>query len=72
MKNKKKTVWFITISSIIIGLILVLGTIWLGISTRRDTQSAVQIVSNLYLDELAGRREQVVENNLEGILKKLM
>lgn len=71
MKNKKKTVWFITIASIIIGLILVLGTIWLGISTRRDTQSAVQIVSNLYLDELAGRREQVVENNLEGNIEKI-
>lgn len=44
--------------------ILILGTLWMGQSARRDTEAAVRSVSLLYLDELAGRREQVVEDNL--------
>ena len=36
----------------------------MGSRARRDTEEAVRSVSLLYLDELAGRREQVVEDNL--------
>ena len=49
---------------VILTLILVLGTIWMGHSARKDTDNAVHTVSDLYLDELAGRREQVVSANL--------
>ena len=49
---------------IVVMLVLVLGTIWMGRQASRDTESAVRTVSLLYLDELAGRREQVVEENL--------
>ena len=67
MKNfKKKTVVIITVCSVFIVLLLVLGTLWLGQSTKSDTDTAVRTVSLLYLDELAWRREQVVENNLNG------
>ncbi len=52
--------------ALIVMLILVFGSIWLGRSARNDTEEAVRSVSLLYLDELAGRREQVVENNLRG------
>ena len=52
-------------------VILVLGTIWMGQSARKDTQDAVRTVSNLYLDELAGRREQVVESNLQNKIRDL-
>ncbi|MBR2671199.1 MAG: response regulator [Oscillospiraceae bacterium] len=45
--------------------ILVFGTMWMGHSARNDTESAVRSVSLLYLDELAGRREQVVANNMQ-------
>jgi hypothetical protein len=38
----------------------------MGRSARQDTENAVRSVSLLYLDELAGRREQVVESNLQG------
>ena len=50
---------------ILVMLILVLGTIWMGRSAKRDTEAAVRSVSLLYLDELAGRREQVVAENLQ-------
>ncbi|MDO5455565.1 MAG: response regulator [Eubacteriales bacterium] len=49
---------------ILVLCILVFGTIWLGRSASGDTEKAVHSVSLLYLDELAGRREQVVEKNL--------
>ena len=50
---------------IVIALILILGMIWVGQSARKGTERAVHDVSLLYLDELAGRREQVVANNLK-------
>ena len=50
--------------SLVLALILVTGTIWMGESARKDTEQAVRSVSLLYLDELAGRREQVVADNL--------
>jgi len=37
----------------------------MGSRARRDTEEAVRSVSLLYLDELAGRREQVVEDNFQ-------
>ena len=45
-------------------VILVLGTMWMGSRARDDTDAAVRTVSLLYLDELAGRREQVVAGNM--------
>ena len=45
-------------------IVLVLGTVWMGRGAKRDTEEAVRSVSLLYLDELAGRREQVVAKNL--------
>ena len=46
-------------------LILVLGSIWMGQSAKKGSQQAVSTISHLYLDELAGRREQVVADNLQ-------
>ena len=65
-KLKNSTAGFITVSSLVIVVILALITIWVGKSTSNDTSRAVRTVSVLYLDELAGRREQVVENNLQN------
>ena len=53
------------IGAVILLIILVGGTVLMGQSARDDTEKAVHTVSLLYLDELAGRREQVVENNLK-------
>ena len=67
MTNKRKSLAPVAvIGSIVIALILVLGTIWMGRSAKEGTESAVHSVSLLYLDELASRRAQVVENNLRS------
>ena len=66
MESKKRN-WAIPIAiigGVIIVVILVFGTLWTGRTAQRDTVYAVRSVSSLYLDELAGRREQVVEDNL--------
>ena len=48
----------------IIAVTLVLTTLLMGQSARRATEEAVHTVSDFYLQELAGRREQVVSSNL--------
>ncbi|MBO6158069.1 MAG: response regulator [Firmicutes bacterium] len=55
----------------ILALVLVLGTLWTGSSASKATLDAVKSVSGLYLDELAGRREQVVASNLESSIRNL-
>ena len=62
--NKNKTRAVAITGAVIVLFILVAGTFWLGHAARQDTDKAVRTVSLLYLDELAGRREQVVESNL--------
>ena len=57
------TIAFIGVA--IVMLVLVLTTIWMGRSAGKDTEKAVRSVSLLYLDELAGRREQVIAENLQ-------
>ena len=52
------------IGSVLIAAILILGTLWTGHKAKNDTIKAVSSVSLFYLDELAGRREQVVSSVL--------
>ena len=61
----KSNVLFALLGVLIIMLILVLGSIWMGQGAKKDSQQAVNTISHLYLDELAGRREQVVADNLQ-------
>ncbi len=56
---------------LLVVLILVLGTLWMSRSAGRDTEDAVSSVSRLYLDELAGRREQVVSDNLRENIDRI-
>ncbi|MCR5510529.1 MAG: hypothetical protein K6F54_06245 [Lachnospiraceae bacterium] len=53
------------IGSVIVAIILTVGTFSLARSAGRDTEAAVRNVSLLYLSELAGRREQVVSSILD-------
>ncbi len=71
MENRRSTVGFITAGSMLIVCILVLSTLWMGQSAKNDTDKAARTVSLLYLDELAARREQVVENNLQSNIKTI-
>ena len=73
MKSGKKlaSTTVAVVGGILVILILVLGTIWMGRSASRDTEEAVRSVSLLYLDELAGRRGQVVASNLSDNIEKV-
>ncbi|HBZ52313.1 MAG TPA: hypothetical protein DEO82_00930 [Eubacterium sp.] len=70
-KTTKKSfpVWFA--GAILIVIIFVIGTIWIGQKAGTDTKKAVNNVSLFYLSELAGRREQVVSSTLQGNIKNL-
>ena len=63
-KKPHKTTLVAVIGGLAVILILVLGTVFTNRSASRETEKAVSTVSDLYLDELAGRREQVVADNL--------
>ena len=66
MENRNnRTTLIAAVGGIALVFILVFGTIWVGRSARTDTESAVRSVSLLYLDELAGRRERVVAENMQ-------
>ena len=59
------------IGGIIVACILVFGTMLMGRIAKKDTEDAVRSVSLLYLDELAGRREQVIASNLKNSINNL-
>ena len=77
MKGKRRvqqtgnTVLFAVIGGVIIAVVLIFGTVWMGHSARRSTEDAVHSVSIFYLQELAGRREQVVATNLNTNIKNM-
>ena len=66
-KQKKQTVAYIIVGGIIIAAILLITTIWVSNSARIGTNQAVSRVSEFYLEELAGRRAQVVSEELKNI-----
>jgi HPt (histidine-containing phosphotransfer) domain-containing protein len=59
------------IGTLIVAIILTVGTFTLGNIATKDTQEAVRNVSLLYLSELAGRREQVVSAILDDYIRDL-
>ncbi len=66
MHNRRKNSFSIgLIGILLVVVILVVGTYWTGRQATVDTERAGRSVSLLYLDELAGRREQVVEDELQ-------
>ena len=50
---------------------MIIGTILNGRMATRDTENAVRSVSLFYLNELAGRREQVVASNLQSSINNV-
>ena len=69
--KEKNTIRIALIGGVVVAVILVLGTLWMGQTAKRDTEAAVRSVSLLYLDELAGRREQVVASNLQNKIENI-
>ena len=70
--KKKKTTIVALIGAVIVLFIVIAGTLMMGQAAKRDTESAVRTVSLLYLDELAGRREQVVAANLQNSIDTIL
>lgn len=71
-KNRRRgVVQAVVLGSLLVAVILVVGTIWTGRSASRDAEKAVRNVSLLYLDELAGRREQVVASVIDDYISDL-
>ena len=69
--QKNNTVLFAVIGGVVIAFVLIFGTLWMGQSASRSTEEAVHSVSDFYLQELAGRREQVVATNLNNNIKNM-
>ena len=70
-KNNLGNLLVIIAGIVLIAVILVVSTVWSVRSARRSTDEAVRHVSNFYLEELAGRREQVVASNLEQNIENI-
>lgn len=71
MKRDKNKLLATVIGIIVVLIIFIAGTIWMGHSAQEDTDKAIRTVSTLYLDELAGRREQVVASNLQDNMETI-
>ena len=70
-KIRNSMVKEVALGSLIALLLLVLGTYFTGKYAKDDTEKAVHSVSLFYLDELAGRREQVIANAMSDFKKNL-
>ena len=71
LQSAARTMPIAICGAVIVAVILIVGTFWTGKSASRDTESAVRNVSLLYLDELAGRREQVVSATLQDYISDM-
>ncbi len=72
--SERKPIGF-TMKAAVLGIVavvamLVFGSWWMGQSAQEATEKAVRAVSMFYLDELTGRRQQVVEKNLADNIEK--
>ncbi|MBR1559738.1 MAG: response regulator [Clostridia bacterium] len=70
-KQDRITINTAIIGGLLIALVLILTTVWTGVSAQRATGRAVRSVSNFYLRELAGRRGQVVASNLQNNIQNM-
>ena len=69
--QNRKFLMILVVVGLLVALVLSVGTFWSGKSAKKDTETAVRNVSLLYLDELAGRREEVVAATLESYISDL-
>ncbi len=60
-----------TIGIAVVAVVLVFGSWLMWQSSQKATEDAVRSVSTFYLDELAGRRKQVVETNLANNIEHM-
>ncbi len=65
-RQRKQTAVYAVVGGLLIAAILLITTIWVSSSARIGTSLAVNKVSEFYLEELAGRRAQVVSEELNS------
>ena len=65
-QENKRTLRLIVLVSLAVAVLIIAGTLWMGHNARTATEDSVRAVSMMYLDELAGRREQVIATNLQN------
>ena len=65
-KQRKQTLAVAVWGGILISAVLLFTTIWVSNSASASTSQAVSRVSDFYLEELAGRRAQVVSEELKN------
>lgn len=65
-RQRNETIVSVVSGGIIIAVILLITTVWVSNSARTGTNEAVNRVSEFYLEELAGRRAQVVSEELKN------
>ena len=68
--NNNRTL-YIVIISLVVAVLVIGGSLWMRQSAKRATEDSVRAVSMMYLDELAGRREQVVAMNLQNRIRDM-
>ncbi len=64
-KQKRQTITFAVRGGMLIAAVLLITTVWVLNGARIGTSQAVSRVSEFYLEELAGRRAQVVSEELK-------
>jgi len=64
LRDNRIIMSLLILGGVIVAGVLIIGMLLTGRKASEDTNAAVRNVSLLYLDELAGRREQVVESVL--------
>ena len=69
--ERKNLMHELIIGALVVVMILIIGTFWMGKSVNKDNDTAVRTVSILYLDELAGRREQVIAGKLNDYINDI-
>ena len=69
--KKSRIVPVAVLVAVIVAAVLILGTLSMGRSAKQATDEAVRSVSMFYLDELVGRREQVVHTNLQNSISDM-
>ena len=65
-EQRKQTIVYVILGGILIAAILLITSVWVSNSARIGTNQAVNKVSEFYLEELAGRRTQVVSEELKN------
>ena len=70
-QENKSAVRFLVLVALIVATLVTIGTLRMGQNAKKANDDTVRAISNFYLDELAGRREQVIASNLNSHIRDI-